>query len=135
VASFAAPFNANAKELRSVACSVAVDFLFNGAVRAAPYRNEFVVNPGEAFSDDFSTRLRFGFFDASTRLESGNPVVAISYYNDVGVFDAIDFRTELTLHDDKVAESISASHTYSTSQGAAGDRTTNYTLTCGVLKL
>jgi len=61
--------------------------------------------------------------------------VAISYYNDVGVFDAIDFRTQLTLHDDKDAESISASHTYFTSQGAAGDRTTNYTLTCSILKL
>ena len=61
--------------------------------------------------------------------------MATSYYNDVGVFDAIDFRTQLTLHDDKAAETLSASHTYFTSQGTAGDRTTNYTLTCNVLKL
>ena len=135
VVGFAAPIEVKASELRSVSCSVAVDFLFNGAVRAKPYRKDFVVHPGGFFSDDFSTFFRWGFFDASTHLELGNTVVAISYYNDVGVFDAIDFRTQLTLHDDKNAETISASHTYFTEQGVIGDRTTNYTLTCNVLKL
>ena len=40
VASFAAPIEVKASELRSVSCSVAVDFLFNGGVRGKQYRKD-----------------------------------------------------------------------------------------------
>lgn len=126
------PSAVRAGEVRAVSCTVAVDYLFNNVVRA-PYQKSFAINPGEVFEDDFSTFTRFRIFDAWTHLdESGNTVVEMSYFNDVGVFDSIDLRTHLTLRDD--TETVSGSHSYFTSQGAAGERTTNYTLTCNRLK-
>ncbi|HEX4942940.1 MAG TPA: hypothetical protein VFV55_01230 [Usitatibacteraceae bacterium] len=127
VASAAATVNADASEIRSVACTVTVDYLLNGVLRA-PYRKDFVVNPGEFFQDDFSTFTRFRAFEASTRLETGNTVVAIDYFNDVGVFESVDLSTTLTLRDND--ETISGSHSYFTSLGIAGEHTTNYTLAC-----
>lgn len=131
-ATLATPGTAKAAEVRAVSCSVAVDYLFNGALRA-PYQKDFAVNPGQVFEDDFSTFTRFRIFDAWTHLdESGNTVVEVSYFNDVGVFDSIDLRTHLTLRDNE--ETVSGSHSYFTSQGVAGERTTNYTLSCSRLK-
>ncbi len=115
-----APLNANAAELRSVACSVSVNYLLNGVVRA-PYQKDFVITPGTTFEDDFSTITRFRIFDASTRLEADNKTttVSFSYYNDVGVFEAIDFRTELKLRNDRTPETTSGTHTYWSSLGVA----------------
>ncbi len=124
--------DANAAEERSVSCSVSIDYLFNGVVRA-PYQKDFVVTPGVRFEDDFSTPTRFRIFDASTRLEDGKTVVVISYFNDVGVFESVDFNTELKLNDEK-GETRSGSHTFFTSRGAVGSHTTNYTLSCSRLK-
>lgn len=134
-ANFAVPMNVvSAAEPRSVSCSVSVDYLLNGVVRA-PYQKEFVVNPGVVYEDDFSTFTRFRFFTASTRLdEAGKTVVEMSYYNDVGVFDAVDFSTELTIHDENNGETTSGSHTYWSSLGIAGNHTTEYSLTCKRLK-
>ncbi len=130
-----APLNAHAAELRSVACSVSVNYLLNGVVRA-PYQKDFVITPGTTFEDDFSTFTRFRIFDASTRLEADNKTttVSFSYYNDVGVFEAIDFRTELKLRNDRTPETTSATHTYWSSLGVAGNHTTDYSFTCQVLK-
>ena len=126
------PSAVHAAQVRAVSCTVAIDYLFNDVLRA-PYQKTFVVDPGAVFEDDFSTFTRFRIFDAWTHLdETGNTVVEISYFNDVGVFDSIDLRTRLTLHED--AETISGSHSYFTSQGVAGERTTNHTLTCSRLK-
>lgn len=130
-----APINASAAGLRSVACSVDVNYLLNDVVRA-PYHKEFVVAPGVIFEDDFSTFTRFRIFDASTRLEADNKttVVSISYYNDVGVFEAVDLSTELKLRDDKAPESTSGRSIYWSSLGVAGSHTTSYTLTCQIVK-
>lgn len=130
-----APINADAAGLRSVSCSVDVNYLLNDVVRA-PYHKDFVVIPGETFEDDFSTFTRFKIFDASTRLEADNKTttVSISYYNDVGVFEAVDFNTELKLRNDKAPESTSGTSTYWSSLGVAGSHTTSYVLTCQILK-
>jgi hypothetical protein len=130
-----APIHANAAELRSVVCSVSVNYLLNGVVRA-PYQKDFVIAPGVVFEDDFSTFTRFRIFDASSRLEADtkSTTVSISYYNDVGVFEAIDFNTELQLRDDRTPETTSGTHTYWSSLGVAGSHTTSYALTCRVLK-
>jgi len=131
-----APATARAEEPRSMSCSVAVDFLFNGVLRAH-YLKEFVVTPTTAFGEfTFTPSGRATIFDAWTYPEvgTGNTIVAMSFYKDVGVFDAIDLSTYLTIHDDKAPETTSGSHSYYTSQGAAGNRTTNYRLTCTRLK-
>lgn len=134
-AALAAPALAYAEAPRSIACSVQVDYLFDNVLRST-YQRDFTVSPGATFSDDFSTATRFGFFDASTTLEADRSyVVRVAYFHDVGVFDWVDLRTDLTLRADRVAETNRASHSYFTSLGAAGERTTNWTLTCTRVKL
>ena len=129
-----APMAANASEPRTAACSVSVTYLLNNVVRST-YVKDFVVSPGAPFSDDFSTVTRFRFFDASATHEADKSYrVTISYYNDVGVFDFVDFGTELTLREDRLSETNRATHSYFTSIGAPGERTTNWTLTCTRVK-
>ena len=131
---FLAPIHASAEDLENVSCSVHVDFLFNNLLRAT-YQSDFVVSPGVDYDEDISTRIRFGFFHASTTLEGDKSyVVTINYDYDVGVFDYVDFSTQLTLRQARVTETNQASHSYYTSQGAAGERKTNWTLTCTRLK-
>jgi len=129
------PTNAHAAELRSVACTVSVNYLLDGVVRA-PYQKDFVITPGVVFEDDFSTITRFRIFNASSRLEADNKTttVSISYFNDVGVFESIDFNTELKLPNGRTPETTSGSHTYWSSLGVAGNHTTSYALTCQVQK-
>ncbi len=132
-AGVATPISASASQTEGVSCSVAISYVLNGAVRES-YQKDFVVAPAAPISDDFSTFTRFKFFDATTRRESGASIVDIGYYSDVGVFNSIDFRTRLTLRDDKSTETASGSHTYFVSLGVAGEHTTNYNLTCQRLK-
>jgi hypothetical protein len=139
-AGFAVSINVNASEPSGVSCSVSVDYLKNGAL-AESYQKAFTVTPGAGFTDDFSTLTRQKFFTASTLLDAGKTVVGISYFNDVGVFDAEEFSTKLTLHKAGVLESTSGSHTFSTSSfpqagGVAVNvsHEINYSLTCKQLK-
>ncbi len=132
--------NVNAAEPASVSCSVTVDYLKSG-VLAESYQKAFTVTPGAAFSDDFSTATRQKFFTASTLLDAGKTVVGINYFNDVGVFDAEEFSTKLTLNKAGVLESTSGSHTFSTSTFPSGGGTAvsvshqiDYSLTCKQLK-
>lgn len=128
-ASVSVPAYTHASQNGRLACSVSIDYVLNNVLRQS-YQKDFVIDPNTPFSDDFSTATRFRFFDASTTRQSGDSVVTISYFNDVGVFTAVDFRTTLTMRDDKDGETISGSHTFFTSIGAVGNHTTNYTLTC-----
>jgi hypothetical protein len=131
-----APRTANAEEPRSATCSVSVEFLFNGVLRAQ-YQKDFVVTPTVGFEDfQFTPNGRVTVFDAWTYPEAvtANTVVAISFYKDVGVFDSIDFSTYLAFRDDKAPATTSGSHSYFTSIGSPGNRTTNYKLTCTRLK-
>jgi hypothetical protein len=132
-AGIAAPIAVNASELRSVSCSVTINYLVNDVLRA-PYQKDFILTPGAVFTDDFSTVTRFRFFDAATHLDDGDTVVTISYFNDVGVFEFVDFRTRLKIRDDGKVETNSGTHTYFTSLGTAGEHTTDYTLACARLK-
>jgi hypothetical protein len=113
---------------------VAVDYVFNGAV-AEEYRKDFFVEQGVAFVDDFSTRTRSKTFTATVAKDAGDVVVAIDYFNDVGVFLAMAFNTRLTIHGGGGIESTSGSHTSSISSGVSpevlgGSHATNYTLIC-----
>ena len=129
------PLNVNAAGLRNVSCSVTLDYLLNDVVRAS-YQRDFIITPGVVFQDDFSTATRFRYLDASTRLEPDNKTttVSFSYYNDVGVFEAVDFTTDLKVRDDRVPQTTSGTHTYWSSVGVAGSHTTDYNFTCAVLK-
>jgi hypothetical protein len=133
VAGVAAPINVYASQSDSVACSVGVSYVLNGVLRES-YQKDFVVSPTAAYSDDFSTFIRFKFFDATTHRDGGASVVDVSYFSDVGVFDSVDFSTKLVLRDDKSAETATGSHTFYTSRPASAAHATSYNLTCQRLK-
>lgn len=122
-----------AGQARSLSCSVTVDNLLNGAARYA-YQKAFDLLPDTPFSDDFSSATRFRFFDAWSYLDAGRTVVAISYFNDIGVFDSVDFGTSMKINEANNVDSVSGSFTYSSSLGVRGNHTTNYSLTCTRLK-
>jgi len=129
LACLAAPVYVLAADKVVVSCSANVDYLLDGAV-AEPYHKDFVVQPGVAFTDDFSTSTREKIFTASLGRDAGNLVVSIDYFNDVGVFHAIGISTKLTLHGSKGIETTSGSASFATSQGVVGNHVTNYTLSC-----
>lgn len=130
-ASLFAPLSVNAATPVKVTCSVVVDYLLNG-VATESYQKAFAVDPGLTFNDDFSTVSRQKFFSASTALDAGNTVVNFSYFNDVGVQDAIDFNSKLTMRDKGRVEATSGSYTFTTTAGGTPQQahTVNYTLSC-----
>jgi hypothetical protein len=115
-----------------VSCSVSVDYVPNGVLREH-YQKDFVVDTATPFSDDFSTVTRFKFFDATTQKVSGVSTANIAYFNDVGVFNSIDFRAKLNLRDDR-GETTDGSYTFFTLLPASAEHTTNYSLTCKRVK-
>lgn len=127
------PLGAQAREPQSAACSVSINYLLGSSVRSA-YQKDFVVEPGVVFEDDFSTPIRFRYLDAwSTVAADGKTTtVSIAYYNDIGVFEFIDLRTEVTLND-KDAQTSTGSSSYWSELGVAGEHITKYTLTCRLL--
>ncbi|HNA29493.1 MAG TPA: hypothetical protein PLL19_00300 [Thiobacillaceae bacterium] len=117
----------------SANCNVTVDYLYNGAL-VEEYVKAFVVQQGVAFVDDFSTTTRAKVFTANMLREGGKPVVAIDYFNDVGVFVSIGFDAKLVLHG-ATSESTTGSHATYISTGVAptsvgGTHETAYTLVC-----
>lgn len=132
-AALALPLSAAAGET-SVACSVAVDYVLNGNP-VQLYRKDFVVTESAAFFDDFSTPARFRTFSASVTRQNGDAVVAIDYFNDVGVFVSIGFDTALTLRGGGNLGSTSGSHATYVSTGVSpgavgGSHVTNHLLSC-----
>lgn len=130
----AAPLSVSAQQQVSASCSVAVDYLYNGVI-AEPYRKDFVVAPGVPFVDDFSTPTRIKTFTATAARNSGNLVVSIDYFSDVGVFHSIDFNAQLAIQERGRVESTSGSNGFFASsavtpQSVSGNHVTNYTLSC-----
>lgn len=130
-----APLAAHAGEPPAVGCSVSVTYLLNRVVRST-YATDFTVTPTAPFADDFSTAVRFRYFDAlASRDADGKATdVSISYYNDVGVFEFVDLRTALSVREDRRPQTTSGEHTYWSSLGVAGEHTTRWVLTCEALK-
>lgn len=120
---------ANAASDDALACSVAVNFTSSSG--SLTYAKVFEVSPTAPFSDDFSTQVRFKFFDASMAVESGIPVVKINFDADVSVFNAVTFEASLKVRDASTGETISGSNGfYSSIPGAGGANLTKYTLAC-----
>lgn len=91
------------------------------------YHKEFSLLEGEAFSEDFSTRTRFKFFDASLTKLNGEKTVAIDWFADVTVFNSVDFRTSVVLSNGDKDGQSAGEHTLYTSSGST---TTSYSLSC-----
>lgn len=113
----------------TVSCDVSIQYLLNGSLMDT-YARAFQVSEGVPYSEDFSTATRFKFFDASFAREVNQGRVSISYYNDVGVFSTVQLNTSLVMRKRTGVETTGGDHTYSTSQGAAGNHETRWTLSC-----
>lgn len=121
------PIAAQAANPRPVSCSITVDYLAHGLLRST-YTKDFEIAPGTTFSDDFSTVVRFGFFDAWTSLDdNGDTVVSLSFYRDVTALEYIDLRTSLTVATSKPAKTEGSSAHW---QSQIGERTTRWLATC-----
>ncbi|MEQ1743158.1 MAG: hypothetical protein ABL869_11770 [Candidatus Nitrotoga sp.] len=125
---------ANAASDDALACSVAVNF--TSGAGSLTYAKVFEVSPTAPFSDDFSTLIRFKFFDASMTVESGIPVVKINFDADVSVFNSIGFGASLKVRDASNGETISGDNAfYSSVPGGGGANVTKYTLSCKRAKI
>jgi len=91
------------------------------------YQKAFVLQEGQSFFDDFSTRTRFKFFNASLQKENGDKTVAINWFADVTVFNSVDFDTSVTLSDGQKSGKATGRHTLYTSTSST---TTTYSLVC-----
>ena len=96
-------------------------------VSTETYHREFVLREGETFSDDFSTRTRFKFFDATFAQVDGEKIVSASWFADVTVFNSVEFDTVVSLEDGAKRGRSTGQHTLFTSTSST---TTRYTLTC-----
>ena len=124
----ASPVPAAAAGLMRASCSVSVDYLLNGTL-VESYARDFTVEEGTPFQDDFSTPTREKGFSATVGRSAGKPTVVMNYFNDVGVFTSIMVDTSVAIL--KAAPTASTGrHTFSTSQGVAGNHLTTYTLHC-----
>lgn len=120
---------AEAAKPTSIACTINVvstSHANNGTVVSTEtYQQSFVVTEAVPFSDDFSTFTRFKFFDASLTKANGISTVAISWFADVSVFNAVDFSTSLKILNGQNTGEVSGTYTFSFS---GGFNTTTYTL-------
>ena len=128
------PTHVAAAENIAAACSVAVDYLHNGAV-VEQYRKDLLVEQGVVFVDDFSTPTRVKRFTATVARDGGNLLVSVDYFSDVGVFHSVGFTTALTIRGSGGLESTSGSNAFDASlavtpQSVSGNHLTNYGLTC-----
>ena len=129
VAGLVCSFAASAADTDAMECSVAVNF--TSSAGSLTYAKVFEVSPAAPFSDDFSTRTRFKFFDATVAIESGIPVVSIFFDADVSVFNAVSFEASLKVRDQSNGETTSGNNGfYSSIPGAGGSNRTDYTLSC-----
>lgn len=125
----AVPSFTHAGPARPVSCTVQIDYKVNGALRY-PYAKDFVVAPGVPFEHDFSSFTRERYLTATARdAGEGRIAVDLGYYNDVGVFEYVDLGASVTVLNDH-DETVTGSNSSFTSLGAAGEHTTDYTLTC-----
>ncbi len=91
------------------------------------YHKEFLLSEGGFFSDDFSTRTRFKFLDASFSKINGNGVLNVDWFADVSVFNSVDFSTSVVLGQGRHDGTANGSHTFYSSTSSTR---TNYSVTC-----
>ncbi len=124
-----APAAARAAERTALTCSVAVDYSLDN-VSELSYTRDFAVSAAAPFAEDFSTATRSRTFNASVTLVDGVPQVAISFFADVSVFNAVAFDATLKVRDRNGDATSGDSQFVSSATGAAGAHRTTYTLDC-----
>lgn len=129
VLGLAAPSPARAAVTDTMACNVQVTYTLNNTTLLS-YVKDFQVGVDAPFSDDFSSAIRFRFFDAFLTIDNGLPVVSIAFDADVSVFNAVAFGDSLPIHDHHGETRSGNSAFFSSSPFSNGSHRTSYTLTC-----
>ncbi len=122
---------ANASKASSVVCTIdmVVESINNSGVVVGTeiYSKQFELVDGDVFSDDFSTRTRFKFFDASLTKQNGESTVSVDWFADVTVFNSVDFTSSVVLgKGQKIGKTVGTHTMYA---GSTSTRT-SFALVC-----
>ncbi len=105
----------------SVTCTINVVNTLHSSngtvVGTETYQRDFVVSEGIPYSEDFSTRTRFKFFDAALTRTNGDSVVAIRWFADVSVFNSVDFASSLKIANGQKTGEAGGEYTFGYSGG------------------
>lgn len=113
---------------RNVACTINVSHSINNGVPQV-YTKDFPLIDSTPYLDDFGSSFRFREFSASVRLDAaGKTVVDFSYYNEVTVFEAVEFDSSLTLYNENGTQTNGRQAFYSSRLGAS--HRTDWTMSC-----
>lgn len=121
--------SAQAVPVTAAACSVTIDYSLNGVV-VEPHTEQFTVREGVPYENDFSTPARFKILSATLVRNGNGAAVQLSYFNDVGVFDAISLDTTLTLRRRGAVESAAARQGHDVSGAVPGSHLVNWSFSC-----
>lgn len=103
-------------------CSIDVVVETRGSTGVAAstetYHRDFFLLEGASYSEDFSTRTRFKFFDARYEKINGDKTVSADWFADVTVFNSVDLATSVTLEDGDKRGKSTGSHILYTSNGS-----------------
>ena len=91
------------------------------------YQKEFTLVDGQFYSDDFSTRTRFKFFNADMSTSNGDSTITMYWFADVTVFNSVDVGTTVNLGRGRKDNTSSGTHILYTSTGSTR---TSFSLTC-----
>lgn len=107
----------------SVNCTMDVLFEFRSQagvlLSSETYTKTFRLQEGVPFVDDFSTATRFKVMSAELTRVGNALVVNANWFDDVGVFDSIDFSTSVSLANGQKTASTGADLTHYSSPGSA----------------
>ena len=113
---------------RDVACTITVSHSINNGVPQV-YTRDFPILDSTPYFDDFGSSFRIREFNASVRLDAdGKTVVDFNYYNEVTVFEAVEFDSTLTLSNENGTQTSGRQAFYSSRLGAA--HRTDWTMSC-----
>jgi hypothetical protein len=113
----------------SASCTLKADYSLNNSLVEA-FTHSFIVDEGTAYTYDFSTSTRQKSMVSSIVRTGNRTSVSANYFNDVGVFVAIEVDTSVPVQNVGQVGATSGTHTFYTSQGVVGNHATVWSLSC-----
>ena len=110
-------------------CNVTIDYSLNGNA-VEPHTEQFTVQEGVPYENDFSTPTRLKVLNADLVRNGNGATVLLSYFNDVGTFDAIRLDTSLVLKRRGATESAAARQSHEVSGSIPGSHVVNWSFSC-----
>lgn len=113
----------------SANCTATIDYSLNGNP-TEPHTEQFTVQEGVRYEHDFSTPTRLKILNADLVRNGAGATVRLSYFNDVGTFDAIQLDTSLLLKRRGAVESAAARQGHEVSGSVPGSHVVSWSFSC-----